>query len=319
MPQNLLETLGKNPNSPVRHGQATGKPTGIPATAIADLPGSADNDMLAAAAASAGSASTTSSAGDPNATGTVSTTPNSELVPPSADPNGGRVLQGWTEESLVAEMKKAREEAKRSRLEKQDAIERLKGEYERKIEEIKATTKPLEDSAKELADLRAKEADKKRSIEERLADREARLADKESEISRLKDAHLREVMTIKAELENYKTEVNVQNQFYQDKLNEELNLVPDKFKDFANRMIKGCDSARESLDVLRDAKDRGLFKERQTVVSHATPGLENNARISSSSTKTATEENKKKMKSTEKIGEALKNINDNPIFRGKRF
>jgi hypothetical protein len=81
--------------------------------------------------------------------------------------------------------------------------------------------------------------------------------------------------------------------------------------------MKGCDSTREQLEVLRDAKDRGLFKEKQTVVSHAVPSADN-ARISSAVSKTEDRERIKKMKSTDKIGEALKNIDKNPIFRGRK-
>lgn len=316
----LLNTLGKNPNSTIRHGQPVGRPTAIPATAIADLPGSGDNDMIAAAASAESASASSASSGTSNDPIETTSNVSSESIPAtSVEPNTGKpITPGWTEESLVAEMKKAREEAKRSRLEKNDAIDRLRADYERKLEEIKEATKPLEDTAKELAELKAKEADAKKTLAEKLADREARIAEKEAELIRLKDAHHREIFNLKADLEKYQTEVNVQNQFYQEKLNEELNSIPDKFKDVANRLMKGCDSTREQLEVLRDAKDRGMFKEKQTVVSHAVPALDDGARLSSASTKTEQEARKTKMKSTEKIGEALRNINDNPIFRGKR-
>lgn len=323
MPTNndLLGTLEVNPATKkisgiVRHGQIQPKPG--TATAIASMPGSRDNDMIAAAA----SATTIDDQSLEVQTETTTTETPVVTGEPIATPvetgAGSRSLPGWTEESLVAEMKKAREEAKRSRLEKNDAIDRLKAEYERKLEEIKLATKPLEDTAKELADLKAKEADAKKTLGEKLADRETQLSESKAEIARLKDTHHRELFNLKAEMEKYQTEVNVQNQFYQEKLNEELNLIPDKYKDVANRLMKGCDSTRESLEVLRDAKDRGLFKEKQAVVSHAVPNLEQNARISSAASKTEDQERKKKMKSTDKIGEALKTMNSNPIFRGKR-
>lgn len=321
----LLTTLGANAQTKrindaarISHGQ-TVKPTAIP-TAIVDVPGSRDNDLIAAAASAA---TTTEPSLDVSTevTETQPTTVASESnTATSVEPNAGKsTLPGWTEESLVAEMKKAREEAKRSRLEKNDAIDRLRADYERKLEELKLATKPLEDTAKELADLKAKEADAKKTLSEKLADREAQLAETKAEIAKLKDTHHREIFKLTAEMEKYQTEVNVQNQFYQEKLNEELNLIPDKYKDVANRIIKGSDSVRESLEFLRDAKDRGLFKEKQAVVSHAVPTLEQNARISSASSKTEDRERIKKMKSTDKIGEALKSIDDNPIFRGKRI
>jgi len=313
----LLNTLGnkRTPNSPIRHGQPVLEPTST-ATAIADLDVSKENDMIAAAASAAAindpSTNASSQVTNTNASGgSTSVAP----VEPVATTN---TSSGWTEESLIAEMKKAREEAKRSRLEKNDAIDRLKAEYERKLEEIKLATKPLEDTAKELAELKAKEADAKKTLAEKLADREAQLIEKNNEISKLKETHHREVFNLRAELEKYQTEVNVQNQFYQEKLNEELNLIPDKFKDIATRLIKGCDSIREQVEVLREAKDRGLFKEKQTVVSHAVPTLADNARISSASSKTEDRERTRKMKSTDKIGEALKTIDNNPIFRGRK-
>jgi hypothetical protein len=319
----LLNTLQVNPqtrkiNDVVRHGQTVKQPT--IATAIADGPGSRDNDLIAAAASAAANT-------DPSLE--VSTDPiETDPAPVSSEPSAAtsvepsaasKTLPGWTEESLVAEMKKAREEAKRSRLEKNDAIDRLRADYDRKLEELKLATKPLEETAKELADLKAKEADAKKTLSEKLADREAQLSESKAEIAKLKDTHHKEIFRLTAEMEKYQTEVNVQNQFYQEKLNEELNLIPDKYKDVANRIIKGSDSVRESLEFLRDAKDRGLFKEKQAVVSHAVPTLEQNARISSASSKTEDRERIKKMKSTDKIGEALKNIDDNPIFRGKRL
>jgi chromosome segregation ATPase len=324
MPNNtdLLGTLEVNPTTKkisgvVRHGQVQTKP-GIPATAIASMPGSRDNDMIAAAAsATATNDQDLEVQTDPTETETPTATSDSSLAPVETVAEN-RTLPGWTQESLVAEMKKAREEAKRSRLEKNDAIDRLKAEYDRKLEEIKLATKPFEDTAKELADLKAKEADAKKTLTERLSDRETQLSETKAEIARLKDSHHRELFNLKAEMEKYQTEVNVQNQFYQEKLTEELNLIPDKYKDVANRLMKGCDSTREQLEVLRDAKDRGLFKEKQAVVSHAVPNLEQNARISSAASKTEDQERKKKMKSTDKIGEALKTMNSNPIFRGKR-
>jgi hypothetical protein len=325
MPSNstdLLNTLGANSKTRtisevVRHGQPILRPTAT-ATAIVGSPG-VEGDSMTAAAASAGADNTSSSnasTGEPIGTdlGVIS----GSNVAPTVEPIATNTLPGWTEESLVAEMKKAREEAKRSRLEKNDAIDRLRTEYERKLEEVKLATKPLEDTAKELAELKAKEADAKKTLAEKLADREAQLVERNAEIARLKDLHDREIFAIRAELEKYQTEVNVQNKFYQEKLNEELNLIPDKFKDVAIRLMKGCDSTREQLEVLRDAKDRGLFKEKQTVVSHAVPNLAENARISSASSKTGDLERTKKMKSTDKIGEALKSIDNNPIFRGRK-
>jgi DNA repair exonuclease SbcCD ATPase subunit len=316
---NLLEVLGKDPNAVIRHGQEKGQRiTGTMPTAIDELPGSKDDDLLARSpVASTGTSSDSSLNSSNNGSGASSASNGSQSTSTVEPVTSKQTNTDWTMESLQAEMRKAREEAKRHRLEKQDSIERLRKEYDAKLEEIKSSSKALEDQAKELADLKAREADNKKTLAEKLADRELRLSEREAEIARIKEAHNRELFSIRAELENYKAEINVQNQFYQDKLTEELNDIPDRFKDLADRLIKGCDSVREQVDVLREAKDKGLFKDKTTIVSHAVPDINEGARLSSSSQKQEEERKRKSLSSNEKIGSALKNLKGNPIFRGK--
>lgn len=328
----LLATMGSNlaakragaPQTPIRHGQAQNvvsqipKPSAMP-TAIDEVPGSGENDLLAQAPAA-------STVQDDQAISTQGAEPivgpvdnGSQPAGTQVEPAAGKVnpLPNWTMESMQAEMRKAREEAKRSRLEMKDTVDRLQKEYERKLEELKAATKPLEDQARELNDLRSKEADKKRTLEERLAHRENLLAEKDEEIQSLKDAHQHELGKIYAELENYRSEVNVQNQFYEDKLNEELQLVPDKFKATASRIVKGCDSTREAVDAIRDARSEGLFRDKTIQVSHAVPSVDQGARISGRVTTQEQKDKEKKMTPNEKIGAALQGLKSNPIYRGR--
>jgi len=325
----LLNTLAQNPKTPIRHGQPQAptvpRPTSAMPTAIGDVPGSGDDDLLARSPA----ASTVTSeeevipGNEPaGSEASASVSNGSQPTETQVEPVVGTKPQGsesgsWTTDSMMAEMRKAREEAKRSRLEKNDAIDRLKKEYENKLEEIKTATKPLEDQAKELADLKAKEADAKKSLGEKLADREGKIAELSAEVGRLKEAHHRELFSLKAELENFRSEINVQNQFYEDKLKEELDLIPDKFKDLAQRLSKSCDSTREAVDVIRDAKDKGMFRDRTTVVSHAVPSVEQGARMSSATQKQEQATQNAKLTPVQKIGEGLKGIQSNPIFRGR--
>jgi uncharacterized protein YukE len=334
----LLATLGQDlaakreiaqgrsaSRTPIKHGQpqvtpTVSKPSAMP-TAIEDVPGSGDNDLLANAPAAS-----TVQDDQPISTPTPvdgaiaapvdngSTQPAGTPVEPGA---GKNALPAWTNESLHAEMRKAREEAKRSRLEMKDTVDRLQKEYERKLVELQAATKPLEDQARELNDLRAKEADKKRTLEERLAHRENLLADRDEEIQSLKDAHQKELFRIQAQLENLQSEVNVQNQFYEDKLSEELQQVPDKFKATAQRIVKGCDSVREAVDAIRDARAEGLFRDRTIQVSHAVPNVDQGARISGNVQRQEQRDKIEKMTATEKIGVALQGLKSNPIYRGR--
>lgn len=177
----LLNTLGKSPNTPIRHGQPVTKSSENPGTAMSGLSQTKQDDLITAAAPASNAASdettvstTTEDLATPTS-GTSQSTATTQVEPGNGKPS----IPGWTEDSLIAEMRKAREEAKRSRLEKNDAIERLRSEYELKLEEVRSAVKPLEDTARELENLKAKEADKKRTLEERLADREGRLATKE--------------------------------------------------------------------------------------------------------------------------------------------
>jgi hypothetical protein len=324
MGQNMANKRAGMPQTPIRHGQPQNIPQvprpGTMPTAIEDVPGSADDNLLnAAPAASTVQDEPTIAAPSPDGTVADVTAADGQAAPGTpVEPGGSRnVLPGWTTESALAEMRKARDEAKRSRLEMKDTVDRLQKEYERKLNEIKSATKPLEDQARELADLRAKEADKKRSLEERIAVRDAALAEKDEEIRALQDAHEKEFAKFQAELENLRSEVNVQNQFYEDKLAEELTTIPEKYRVSAERLVKGCDNAREAYEAIREEKAKGLFKDKTIQVSHAVPSADQGARVSGNVQTQAQRESIKKMSSTQKIGLALESIKQNPIYRGR--
>jgi len=184
----------------------------------------------------------------------------------------------WTKESALTEVIKLREENKLARVKFQEAQDRLNKEKEAEIAKIKEEAKSATEAKKKLEALEAEAADKKRSLEDKLAHREGRLAEVETVYSQKLKEKDEELAKYRSQAEAYAAQQAAQQQVYKDRIKEEMASVPEEFKQFAERMVKGFDDPAEAWTALSEAKMKGMFGEKKIVVNHSVPGANDGAR-----------------------------------------
>lgn len=229
--------------------------------------------------------------------------------------------ESWTKESAFKEVKKLREENKTYRLKYQEQIEALKNETETRMKAKEDEMRTLLEAQKELSKIKADQEDKKRSLEEKLAHRESRV----SELQAVMDAKEREYQRKMAELEavaqTYKAKEEAEKQIYVSRIQEEVDKIPEKYKEIANMIVKGAgEDPRDGLLALNEAKLKGLFEDKTLVVNHSVPGAKDGARASKERLDEAARETRAQMTSSQKIKaalDAMKSGNKNSAFRTK--
>lgn len=208
----------------------------------------------------------------------------------------------WSLESLKEELKKTREEAAKARIEKKKLEEELKSDFNQKLKSLEEKYSPLAKEAAEARKLREQEEDKKRSLEERLAHREQKLAELENKIPSIQKEYDDMIADLNGRMEKLMQENTRHMSFWEEQLNAELKKVPERYKTYAEVMMKGASDVKEKLDLLRKAADDGMFGTKKVSVNHATPGAKDGARLDADRTKT--DPNNQSTKS--KIREGLK-------------
>ncbi len=228
----------------------------------------------------------------------------------------------WTKDSAFKEVKKLREENKTYRLKYQEQIESLKMETEARLKAKEDELKSAVEAQKELAKIKAEQEDRKRSLEEKLAHREAKAA----ELQAIMDAKEAEFRRKTAELESmaqaYKAKEEAEKQIYVQRISEEIDKIPEKYREIANMIVKGAGSEdpREGLLALNEAKLKGLFEDKTVVVNHQVPGASDGARVSKTRMDEMQKDQRAQMSSGQKIRSALdaiKSGNSNTAFRMK--
>lgn len=308
----ILNTLGKRTNSVDGAGKAS-EPQ--PASASINTPtehGRGD-DLLAKLGGkesqTIAETSVTSSAESGQSQNSASST---------EEPTGGN--NDWTTDSALKEVKKLREENKAYRIKYQQELEKLKVETEardqQKLEEVKA----LKAAKDELDRIKAEQEDKKRDLSEKLAHREARLAEMQAILDAKQQDWERKFQEQNDIVRQYMAEREAEAQVYQSKVDEELSKIPAKFQDYAKLLVKGAGDSREALVALSEAKLKGMFEDKLTIVNHSVPGASDGARASKERLEEVERQRREKMNSSQKIGEALKQIKSgtpNNVFRTK--
>jgi len=123
-----------------------------------------------------------------------------------------------------------------------------------------------------------------------------------------------------AKLSTFLADIEAQKQIYQTRIQEELSKIPEKYQDMAKYMVKGAEDSREALTIIQEAKLKGMFEDKTVVVNHSVPGANDGARSSNERLQQAERDRREKMNSSQKIGEALKQIKSgtpNNVFRTK--
>lgn len=309
----LLNKLGK-PSTAEGAGQTPAPRQNVQAAAsAADL--DRGDDLLAKTVGKRSETATTTTAATQTASAeTVS--PNT--VSGTEEPTGQQ--DDWSKDSALKEVKKLREENKAYRLKYTEQLTKLqedqKAELLRKDEEVKA----LAVAKAELDRIKADQEDKKRDLTEKVAHRESRI----TEIQMKMEAQAKEAQEKLSKYEDivqqFQAERAAEAQVYQTRLDEELAKIPAKYKEIAGLIVKGAGDSRDAIVALGEAKIQGLFEDKTVVVNHTVPGANDGARSSSERMEEQNRNRREKMSSSQKIGEALKNIKSgtpNSAFRTK--
>lgn len=234
------------------------------------------------------------------------------------EPTGGN--NDWTTDSALKEVKKLREENKAYRIKYQQELEKLKVETEAREQQKLQEVEALKSAKAELDRIKAEQEDKKRDLSEKLAHREARLAEMQALIEVKEQEWQRKIQEQNDIVRQYMAEREAEAQVYQSKVDEELSKIPAKFQDYAKLLVKGAGDSREALVALSEAKLKGMFDDKLTILNHSVPGAQDGARASKERLEEVERQRREKMNSSQKIGEALKQIKSgtpNNVFRTK--
>ena len=223
----------------------------------------------------------------------------------------------WTKESALLEVKKTREEAKQSRLMLKEQEAKFKAQMDELKSQMDEKLQTATQAQQELEARKAAEEDKKRSMEEKLAHRESMVKEYEMKLQAIEADNQKKLEELNSRVSTYEAEREAQLTVYKERINEELQQVPESKRTYAEMIIKGHEDPRDAWAALSEAKMDGMFEDKQVVVSHATPGADA-ARMTKEKLDAAAAEARKNMKSTDLIRQGLKDIsNDKGTLRGK--
>ena len=224
----------------------------------------------------------------------------------------------WTLENALKEVKKLRDENKTTRIKYAEAVEKLKVESDSRISAKDQEFQELAQKAQELEQIKAKEEDRKRDLSEKLAHREALAAELRIKLEAQQKIADEKIRTMQTEVEQYRAESEAQLEVYKQRLNNELSVIPEKYKDIASLIVKGAGDPRDAIVALNEAKLRGVFEDKTVIVSHSVPGAGDGARSSKDKLDAAATAAREKLDSSTKIREGLKAIRSgetNSAFR----
>lgn len=224
----------------------------------------------------------------------------------------------WTLENALKEVKKLRDENKTTRIKYAEAVEKLKVESDSRISAKDQEFQELAQKAQELEQIKAKEEDRKRDLSEKLAHREALAAELRIKLEAQQKIADEKIRAMQTEVEQYRAESEAQLEVYKQRLNNELSVIPEKYKDIASLIVKGAGDPRDAIVALNEAKLRGVFEDKTVIVSHSVPGAGDGARSSKDKLDAAATAAREKLDSSTKIREGLKAIRSgetNSAFR----
>lgn len=236
------------------------------------------------------------------------------------EPSGSEAGNDWTTDSALKEIKKLREENKQYRLKYSEQLDKLKQEADARLAQKEEEARALAEKAKELDRIKEEQEDKKRDLAERLAVRESKLSEMQT-LMKVREEELQRKLAEKEKiLSQYEADRAAESQVYQNRLDEELNRIPEKYRELANLLVKGSGDPRDALVALNEAKLKGMFEDKTVVVNHQVPGAKDGARASQERLKEGERQTRASMSSNQKIKTALEQIKGgqpNNAFRTK--
>lgn len=236
------------------------------------------------------------------------------------EPSGSEAGNDWTAESALKEVKKLREENKQYRLKYAENLERLKQEADARLAQKEQETQALVEKAKELDKIKEEQEDKKRDLAERLSVRESKLSEMQTMMKIKEETYQKQLAEKERLLSQYEADRAAESQVYQSRITEELDKIPEQYKEHANLIVKGAGDPRDALIALNEARLKGMFEDKTVVVNHSTPGARDGARASQERLKEGERQTRASMSSNQKIKTALEQIKGgqpNNAFRTK--
>lgn len=245
---------------------------------------------------------------------------SSKVEPSGSEPGTENAPGDWTTESAYKEIKKLREENKQYRLKYGEQLDKFKQDAEARLQAKEQETKLLQEKAKELDRIKEEQEDKKRDLAERLAVRESKLSEMQT-LMKIREESLQKAIDERdAKLMEYQADINAQSEVAKGRLTEELNKIPEQYREYANLLVKGAGDPRDALIALNEARLKGMFEDKTVVVNHSTPGARDGARASQERLQEVERQNRASMSSNQKIKTALEQIKggqSNNAFRTK--
>lgn len=228
-----------------------------------------------------------------------------------AEPTSGKskndnLFEEWTDKDYQKALKEARKDAAKYRTRSKDQEEQQEVQIRQIMKEIDEKYAPLKTKAAELDKLKNQEADKKRDMAEKLTHREQEILKREEELQALKESSHDKLVELQNRLGKVQVELDAHESFYKEQLEKELSEIPAEWEQVADAMVKGAEGTREALDLVRDAKRKNFFGKKKVEVFNNSPTkASDGARLSSSQ---AREDQRNKMKSSDKIKVGLKGM-----------
>lgn len=224
----------------------------------------------------------------------------------------------WTKDSAFDEIKKLREENKAYRLKYGEQLEKIKAEQEEREAQRKAELDEAKKAKAELERIKAEQEDKKRGTEEKLMDREEKLARLQALQDQREAEFQKQMDEMKSKLSQYEADREAEMQVHQSRLQNELDKIPESYREHAELIVRGAGDPRDALIALNEAKLKGMFDDKTTIVNHSVPGASDGARASKERLDAANQEQRKSMDSKSKIKaglDAIKSGQPNSVFR----
>lgn len=250
---------------------------------------------------------------------TVETKPSADATT-SQGTTSGSEGNDWTTDSALKEIKKLREENKQYRLKYSEQLDKLKQEADARLAQKEEEARALAEKAKELDRIKEEQEDKKRDLAERLAVRESKLSEMQT-LMKVREEELQKKLAEKEKiLSQFEADRAAESQVYQNRLDEELVKIPEKYRELANLLVKGSGDPRDALVALNEAKLKGMFEDKTVVVNHQVPGASDGARSSQERLREGERQTRASMSSNQKIKTALEQIKGgtpNNAFRTK--
>lgn len=236
----------------------------------------------------------------------------------SGDANASQ--DSWSIDSALKEVKKLREENKQSRLKYTELLDKIKTEADSKLSQKDQEMQALAEAKAELDRIKAEQEDKKRDLSEKLSHREAKLAEMQTLFEVREKDYKKALSSMEDRLKLFEADRQAENEVYKARLDEELAKVPESFRETANLLVKGAGDARDAIVALTEAKIKGMFEDKISVVNHSVPNAYDGARSSKEKLQEAEIARRSKLTGQQKIAEAIKGIRSgekNPAYRSK--